>query len=193
MEQSATIYDALADLYVYPNEQYLPKLRSLVIQMPESAGALLREFCDDTDGLELHELEEAFTRAFDLNPAVCPEIGWHLFGERYDRGKFMVWVRAQMREMGIEECDELPDHLVHVLPVLGRLSGDEQKQFATQAVEPAMANMVAKSEESSTMFTKMLMGTQEFLVSTHGAPAWKVEDTIATQDRDDESLIGCEE
>ena len=35
---------------------------------------------------ELWQIEETFTRTFDVNPACALEVGWHLFGEEYARG-----------------------------------------------------------------------------------------------------------
>ncbi len=41
--------------------------------------------------------EELYTRTFDLNPVCALEIGWHLFGEDYERGAFLVRMRDQLR------------------------------------------------------------------------------------------------
>ena len=64
------------------------------------------------------ELEELYTRTFDINPVCSLEVGWHLFGEDYNRGAFLVRMRGLLREHGIEEGAELPDHLESVLRVL---------------------------------------------------------------------------
>ena len=63
-------------------------------------------------------LEELYTRTFDINPVCSLETGWHLFGEDYNRGAFLVRMRGLLRQHGIEEGAELTDHLESALRVL---------------------------------------------------------------------------
>ena len=66
------------------------------------------------------------------------DLGWHLFGEDYNRGLFLVKLRQLMRQLGIEETQELPDHVSLVLKVLGRLPPAEAACFAYSCVIPAL-------------------------------------------------------
>ena len=50
---------------------------------------------------DLWEVEEAFTQTFDVNPACALDIGWHLFGEEYARGMFLVRMREELRKHGL--------------------------------------------------------------------------------------------
>jgi nitrate reductase delta subunit len=94
----------------------------------------------------LWEVEEAFTGTFDVNPACALEVGWHLFGEEYARGLFLVRMREEMRKYGVEESSELPDHITHVLSVIGAMPDDAAARFVTACVQPAVNKMLQAFE-----------------------------------------------
>ena len=113
----ANEFDLLASLVGYPGEQYLSNavlcLELLAENDPEAA-APLGEFLAQTRNLSLEDLQELYAATFDLDPTCSLEVGWHLFGENYERGEFLVRMREQLRRSGIPETTELPDHLTHL-------------------------------------------------------------------------------
>jgi len=109
---------------------------------PETAR-LLGDFAREIEGLSTEQLEELYTRTFDINPVCSLEVGWQLFGENYDRGSFLVWMRQQLRRFGLRESAELPDHLTHALALYTRLEGEEARQFASRFLCPAIDKMLA--------------------------------------------------
>jgi len=133
-------------LLTYPDEQTVEAAELLYIilqgEIPEAA-ACLSQFGAYLDEHEPWEIEEAFTSTFDVNPACALEVGWHLFGEEYSRGLFMVRMREEMRKHGIEEGGELPDHITHVLSIIGAMPDDEATKFVTACVLPAVKKMLA--------------------------------------------------
>ena len=86
-------------------------------------------------------MQELYVQTFEFNPACTLEIGWHLFGENYERGEFLVRMREQLRRHGIAESSELPDHLCHILPLLDRLDPEEAADLVGQFVLPALAKI----------------------------------------------------
>lgn len=85
--------------------------------------------------------QELYVQTFEFNPACTLEIGWHLFGENYERGEFLVRMREQLRRHGIAETSELPDHLCHLLLLIGRLDHEEAAELAGQFVLPALGKI----------------------------------------------------
>jgi len=85
--------------------------------------------------------QELYVQTFEFNPACTLEIGWHLFGENYERGEFLVRMREQLRRHGIPENSELPDHLTHLLALMERLEHDEAEELAGQVLIPALAKI----------------------------------------------------
>ena len=85
--------------------------------------------------------QELYVQTFEFNPACTLETGWHLFGENYERGEFLVRMRAELRRHGIAETGELPDHLCHLLPLVGRMEAAEAAQLAREYIQPALAKI----------------------------------------------------
>ncbi|MCP3987340.1 MAG: nitrate reductase, partial [bacterium] len=117
-------YELLALFLDYPQAGQAEKLRATLPELmtcSPSAGARLAAFMDHVEACALTEREELFTRTFDINPACTLELGWVLYGQDYARGAFLVKMRQMLVEHGIRESGELPDHLTHVLQLLGQL------------------------------------------------------------------------
>jgi nitrate reductase assembly molybdenum cofactor insertion protein NarJ len=85
--------------------------------------------------------QELYVQTFEFNPACTLEIGWHLFGENYERGEFLVRMREQLRRYGIAESSELPDHLTHLLVLIERVEQEEAAELAGQFLLPALGKI----------------------------------------------------
>lgn len=147
MQAPANLYDLAAGLLFYPGADYREQVeqyrREYVAALPEAAD-LVTAFADAVERLAPEELEELFTRTFELNPMCAPEVGWHLFGENYSRGEFLVQMRKGLRQHGLPETTELPDHLGHVLSVLGRSAPGESGPFVERYILPALDKMLTE-------------------------------------------------
>jgi len=141
MRPPAEVHDALARLVSYPSPGFAEASEEWVAQVgaacPE-AGAHLEDFLGWVRGCGEGEIEEQFTRTFDVSTEAALEIGWHAYGENYTRGAFLVRMRELLREHGVAETGELPDHLSHVLPVLGRLDHETSRALADEVVIPSV-------------------------------------------------------
>ena len=156
-------YDDLAALFVYPDDEGLKLLHPALdaIEGLESFAAFVRNG-------PVEPLEELFTRTFDISPVASLEVGWHLYGEDYSRGAFLVRMRGLMREHGVPESVELPDHLTHALTVLGRLKGEEADELACAFVLPALTKILAAFEGKESPYEAPLRAVQRFLRDRHG-------------------------
>jgi nitrate reductase assembly molybdenum cofactor insertion protein NarJ len=86
-------------------------------------------------------VQELYVQTFEFNPACTLEIGWHLFGENYERGEFLVRMRGLLRRHGFAESTELPDHLTHLLALINRLNHDEAAELAGLFILPALGKI----------------------------------------------------
>lgn len=139
-----SILGDLAVLLGYPGDGYRDAVRYSIDGLRKwrsSLAELLAPFSVFVAEHSIEELEENYTRTFDIQPDCTLEVGWQLYGENYSRGKFLVRMRGLMRELGIEESAELPDHLTHILSVLGRLEKTAARELAATYVLPALAKM----------------------------------------------------
>jgi nitrate reductase delta subunit len=141
-----------------------------------------------------NELEETFTRTFDLNPACTADLGWHLFGEEYLRGLFMVRIRKEMRERRLEETGELPDHVVHVLAVLAAMEHDRARELARACVCPAVGKMQRALADGNPPFRPLVDALAELLLERFALPvdALTAEETDSSMGSDPLSQSPCD-
>lgn len=139
----SSVFLALADALEYPEDDgHGARLAAAAMHLTEPAPAVASAVARlaaalDEDGLE--HLQELYTQSFDLNPAASLDIGWHLFGESYKRGAFLVGLRQDLREHELAEGSELPDHLPCVLRLLAELEhGEHAELLLRSCVAPAL-------------------------------------------------------
>jgi len=130
-----------AELLSDPQETYADNARTLFNRYPESSPerGQLSAFYDFAANTDLRRIEEVFTETFDMNKTACLELGWHLYGEDYARGEFLVKMRQSLQEYRIGESVELPDHISHCLLLLAALEGEDAAIFAANYIGPALA------------------------------------------------------
>lgn len=134
---------SVAGVLTYPQADYNQRVQACVGAATANVSQSLEAFAEQVSKLSVEEAQELFTRTLDLNPVCSLEMGWHLFGESYDRGLLMVRMRRELRRHGIDETGELPDHLSHALPLLERMAREEAEEFAGAVLVPALEKMLA--------------------------------------------------
>jgi nitrate reductase delta subunit len=153
-------FEALGALFAYPRSDYMRRLeecrRALAETGTTEAQAHLDAFASSVGVMEVERLQELFTGTFDLNPKCTLDIGWHLFGEQYERGAFLVEIRDALREVDVAESVELPDHLTHVLALVGRLDAGRATDLTTRAVAPALEKILSALGDGDSPFKHLV-------------------------------------
>ena len=155
MSHIPKVLDALARVLSYPDQHTSQAAELLFIVLQgeiQEAAEDISKFGAFLEQSEPWQVEEAFTSTFDVNPACALEVGWHLFGEEYARGMFLVRMREEMRKYGIPESAELPDHLSHVLSIVASMTEDEAEKFVQACVHPAVEKMNVALEDADTPY-----------------------------------------
>lgn len=155
----------LADLLEYPGDAYLETLESVLRDFqdePYGAGvsANVMLFREVITGKDLGELQEIYTRTFDINPVCSLNIGWHLYGENYTRGAFLVTARELLRRYGIQEGTDLPDHLGSLLRLLPLLAREESAAFSRTYLLPSIRKMQSALEGKDDPFEHLLKAVE---------------------------------
>ena len=156
-------YDALAVLLSYPKSEFqafLARTIETVSAALPQAREELEKFKEAVTTMSVEELEELYTRTFDNNTKRCLEIGWHLFGENYTRGAFLVHMRSELRRLSVAESAELPDHLTHVMQVIGRLDPEPAAVFAEDSVLPAIDKILPSLFNDKNISVHVLQATE---------------------------------
>lgn len=137
----------------------------------EKAASYLADFDAALRDLTQDETEELYTRTFDFSPGNALEIGWHLFGDDYNRGALLVRLRDELARHDIPEAWELPDHLMYVLPLIDRMSVEEASRFSRACVLPAVDIVVASLEEKQNPYESLLRCVALLLAAEFGREA----------------------
>jgi nitrate reductase molybdenum cofactor assembly chaperone NarJ/NarW len=153
----------LAALVSYPGREYRTTLRSAAAELAAvsaDAAEAVEAFAAAVEPLTLGELQQLYTHAFDLSP-LCPlDLGWHLFGEQYERGAFLVRMRTALERHGVQESTELPDHLSYVLQLAGRVP-PEAMPLRPEELDAALAKMAAALDAAGSPFHHLMRAIQE--------------------------------
>jgi nitrate reductase molybdenum cofactor assembly chaperone NarJ/NarW len=114
------------------------------------AREALRRFRAFVEAGPAARLEEAYTAAFDLDPAHCPYAGYHLFGDGTHRIAFLQQLKARYRACGLETGGELADHFSALLRYAAACpEGPEREEILQEAILPALKKIVTGSEEGT--------------------------------------------
>jgi len=157
------IYDTLAVLLRYPETDYARRIAECLECAAPDCCAQLKLFGDAVRELQTDELQELFTRTFDLNPLCSLELGWHLFGENYERGVLLVRMREELRRHKLSESHELPDHLTHILQLVGKMEHEYAADFVAACVQPALEKMLQAIHDKENPFEHLLLAVKGLL------------------------------
>ena len=143
--------DAFADVLSYPHESpaaAAQRCAEIVRTRDVEAGRLLESFAALVEAEPLGALQEAYTRAFDLDtmlrsePTCYPYVGHYLFDESHKRGMFIVELRKRFRAHGFEDSSDLSDHLVVLLRFLAVCTDETlADELVDDAILPALARI----------------------------------------------------
>ncbi|HAZ08730.1 MAG TPA: nitrate reductase molybdenum cofactor assembly chaperone [Elusimicrobia bacterium] len=177
--QTESLLERLGALLAYPDGDFPARVaacrRAIDAAAPEVKVAL-ESFEAYARKCERHELEELYTRTFDMNPDCSLDIGWHLHGEQYERGAFLVAMREHMRRLAVPENHELPDHLSHVLVVLARMEPVAARRFTEESLKPALRKILEGFKDESNPYRLVLKAIEDALPDTESVSAGESND-----------------
>lgn len=157
--QAMTTRDGLAALLDYPDGTFPARLDGCLEsagELPADAASALRRFAEAVSGVSIAELQETYTETFDLDPGCTLDVGWHLFGERFERGAFLADLRPRLAAAGIGERNELPDFLPTLLRLLW--TNPDQTLELRALVASAVATLTSALRERGSPYEHLVTG-----------------------------------
>ncbi len=150
-------YEALAVLLEYPDAGLPSALDTCVGTLDGNAAEVLQAFVSAVRERTPSEMEEIYTRTFDLQSDSCLYVGHHLFGEDWRRGMFMARLKHRYEESGFAAITEVPDYLPAVLRfVAGGTDRVETAELLQDCVIPAAARLLRRLEGESNPYAAVL-------------------------------------
>ncbi len=172
MSHIPKVMHAFARLLTYPHEYTAQTAELLYVvlhdEIPDAADDI-SQFGRFIEQHSIWEVEEAFTATFDVNPECALEVGWHLFGEEYARGLFLVRMREELRKYDLPESSELTDHISHVLTVVAAMPKEEARRFVTACVQAAVEKMNVALAKKDTPYRHVFSALAKVLKQKWGA------------------------
>lgn len=140
-------YSLLAGLFEYPVTGYVEKVKGIQSYLqknnPEASEAL-SEFSRQVVLMNLRDIQELYSRSFDVQAATTLDVGYVLFGDDYKRGEVLVNLTREHRESGNECGHELPDHLPNVLRLISKLKDETLVvELVQEIIAPALLKMIS--------------------------------------------------
>lgn len=140
-------YIILADLFEYPDAHFparVQKVQDFLDENHPEEGQTLKPFTEFCKKATMVEMEELYTRSFDVQALTTLDIGYILFGDDYKRGEMLVNLNREHRDAGTRFLNtELSDHLPNVLRLLPRMTDAVVRdEFAERMVGPAVMRMI---------------------------------------------------
>ncbi len=165
----------LGQLLEYPQEGYLEQVKTarrfIKGHFPQQDKSM-KEFEKLVCVKEISDLEELFTRTFDLAPICCPYISAHLYGdESYDRGGFMAKLNSRYEEHGFDLKGEMPDHLGAILRFAPNFADEEFNELIAFCLRAPIKEMTGSLEGGENCYFYLLETINQLLgVDLRGVP-----------------------
>ncbi len=147
------LYLLFASLLEYPTVALQGAMKDagdlLSCACPQVTDTLAR-FKQSLGQVTTSQLQETYTHTFDLHGVCVPYIGYHLFGDGYQRAWFMSQLNQRYRQVGFKIGNELPDHVAVVLRFLALGDQDEfSLVLLDEGLIPALHKMSSAFDKDS--------------------------------------------
>ena len=168
-----TSHEILADLLDYPVADWSARCdqrRDSLTAESESCASQFSLFASETGRISLSDLQELYTRTFDLSPVCALDIGYHLFGENYKRGVFLANLRETEAPFDLGQEHQLPDYLPVLLRLLTKLDDEELRSaLIADCMIPALEKMLKTFGEGENPYRHLIAAVNTKLKSEAGA------------------------
>lgn len=146
-------YQLLSSLLDFPNEAFAEKINLIQSYLDEHhppLGNLLKGFSEFSLRASLDELQELYTRTFEVQAVTTLDLGYLLFGDDYKRAKLLVNLNRE-HTLANNDCGhELSDHLPNVLRLLSKLKDEDLKnELVRKMICPGLAKIVKEFDPES--------------------------------------------
>ncbi len=140
-----THYSQMSELFDFPGPEYKargPLLIQLLSENYPEATAELQYFLEGIPEKTL-DLQELYTRTFDVQAITTLDIGYVLFGDDYKRAELLSHLTREHRQ-ALNDCKlELADYLPNVLRLIPKLKDQELvAELVSEILVPALLLMI---------------------------------------------------
>jgi len=158
------LLEAVATCLEYPGADFEGKATPARQPRPDASEAMARlgEAMKDLAAYLEREgeavAEERYTQLFDLSPVCSLHLGYHLFGDAYERGELLAGLVRELTAARLDFAHELPDFLPTVLRLLPRMHDEQDRKLLVAfIIVPGLDKIVTALEDATDPWTSVLI------------------------------------
>jgi len=159
--RSLSHYEQFAALFDYPDADYPAKVWAAQAVAGHCPAAVARlDVLAEALPSAVAEMQEIFTRSFDVQAITTLSLGYLIFGDDYKRGELLANLNREQRDAGVDCGRELSDHLPNVLRLMARWPDQALvAEMVEEIVRPAVRKMVSefgpeRMEQRNTLYAR---------------------------------------
>jgi nitrate reductase delta subunit len=145
IEGKARAMAELAAVFEYPSTNYKRDVEQWLSTHGEEfpgAAFALTEFSQAIADRSFTDLEEIYTRTFDMAPMCSPYISGHIYGdENFERGTLLTALNDRYNQCQFNTGGELPDHLALILKFMPNFSAEELEELSEYCLDKPLTEM----------------------------------------------------
>jgi nitrate reductase delta subunit len=188
----STSLRAVADALEYPEGTSAVRLAQAagpVASVDAAMGAAVGRLSSWLAAAAPGHAEERYSSLFDLRPVCTLHVGYHLFGEAYQRGALLSGLVAEMRKVGMAPGEELPDFLPNVLRLLAKTPPGEDRECLVDALLlPALTRMTEAMTDVDSPWADVVRALPEILAPLGGGTPLPPPERVTDIDLEADSL-----
>ncbi len=148
MNLNSSNYNSIAEIFEYPQAGYKEKVHKVLEILQKDYPdhvEIFQEFYNFVSRSSQNEIEEIYTRTFDVQAITTLDIGYVLFGDDYKRGELLANLSREQLAANNDCGTELADFLPNVLRLLPKMEDDVLRlELVQKVVLPSLMKIVAE-------------------------------------------------
>ncbi|MCE7862949.1 MAG: hypothetical protein DYG99_05330 [Bacteroidetes bacterium CHB5] len=138
----------LASLVDFPVEGIAERIKEAQLLLdgkyPE-VSAVLEPFTDFVSMSSLDQVQELYTRTFEVQAITTLDVGYLLFGDDYKRAELLVNLIREHAKVGNDCGYELADHLPNIIRLTSHMQDEEIRQeLIEKIICPGLKKMISE-------------------------------------------------
>lgn len=140
----------LATLADYPQKGFVEAVKEVQLLLDGKYPLLadvLEPFVDFVSTASMDEMQELYTRTFEVQAVTTLDLGYLLFGDDYKRAELLVNLNRKHSLAGNDCGTELADHLPNVIRLVARMQDEPaRRELAEKLIYPGLKKMISEFE-----------------------------------------------
>ena len=165
-------YKLFAEVFKYPTAQTAAKIAEIKVMLDDkylNAGEEFTRFSEFMKDSSKDEIEEIFGKTFHIQAICFLDLGYVIFGEDYKRGEFLVNMKKEQREAGIDCGIELADNLPNVLTLLAIHKNESfVNELMVMIMIPALEKMLSEFDDRKTQIREKVLNKKQKVIIMRG-------------------------